>query len=96
MGRAGLYADGNPMNGPHGIFDDVLFALLLAVPIIEWKWTWPRYLARLKTGVAGVRRGVLPLVDRRRVDRGGMPGGLLGGAGTQVERADAGWDGDAA
>ena len=45
------------MNAAHGIFDDVFFALLLAVPLSEWKWTWPRYLARLKTGAAGVRAG---------------------------------------
>jgi uncharacterized protein len=43
------------MNAPHGIFDDVLFALLLAVPLIEWKWTWPNYLKRLATGGTGVR-----------------------------------------
>jgi hypothetical protein len=45
------------MNTPHGIFDDAFFALLVAVPLIEWKWTWPRYLKRLKTGAAGVRAG---------------------------------------
>jgi len=43
------------MNSPHGILDDVLFALLVVVPLIEWKWTWPRYLARLKTGAPRVR-----------------------------------------
>ena len=45
------------MNAAHGIFDDIFFALLLAIPLIEWKWTWPRYLARLKTGAPGVRAG---------------------------------------
>ncbi len=43
------------MTGVHTIFDDALFALLLAVPLIEWKWSWPRYLARLRTGAPGVR-----------------------------------------
>lgn len=57
MGQAKLYAGGNPMNAAHGIFDDALFALLLAVPLIEWKWTWPRYLARLATGAPGIRAG---------------------------------------
>lgn len=45
------------MNAAHGIIDYFFFALLLAVPLIEWKWTWPRYLARLKTGAPGVRTG---------------------------------------
>jgi membrane protease YdiL (CAAX protease family) len=45
------------MNSAHGIIDDIFFALLLAIPLIEWKWTWPRYLARLKTGAPGVRVG---------------------------------------
>ncbi len=43
------------MSGVHTIFDDALFALLLAVPLIEWKWSWPRYLARLRSGAPGVR-----------------------------------------
>ncbi len=43
------------MKAAHGIFDDIFFALLLAIPLIEWKWTWPRYLTRLKTGAPGVR-----------------------------------------
>jgi uncharacterized protein len=43
------------MNGRHGIFDHVLFALLLVLPLVEWRWTWPRYLARLATGEPGVR-----------------------------------------
>lgn len=43
------------MNGAHSIFDHVLFALLLAVPLIEWRWNWPRYLRKLAAGVPGVR-----------------------------------------
>jgi CAAX protease family protein len=43
------------MNGRHGIFDNILFALLLVLPLVEWRWTWPRYLARLATGEPGVR-----------------------------------------
>jgi CAAX protease family protein len=43
------------MNVQHGIFDNALFVLLLAIPLIEWKWTWPRYLKRLATGAPGVR-----------------------------------------
>jgi len=43
------------MNGGHGIFDHILFALLLVVPLVEWRWTWPRYLARLASGEPGVR-----------------------------------------
>lgn len=31
----------------HTLFDHILFALLLFLPLIEWKWSWPRYLARL-------------------------------------------------
>jgi CAAX protease family protein len=27
--------------------DHLFFALLLALPLIEWKWSWPRYLAAL-------------------------------------------------
>jgi hypothetical protein len=45
------------MKTPHGAIDDVLFALLLAVPLIEWKWTWPRHLKRLANGSPGVRAG---------------------------------------
>ncbi len=45
------------MNSAHGIIDDIFLVLLLAIPLIEWKWTWPRYLARLKTGAPGVRAG---------------------------------------
>jgi hypothetical protein len=31
----------------HTFFDHVLFTLLLLLPVFEWKWSWPRYLARL-------------------------------------------------
>ena len=37
------------------IFDHALFALLLVAPLVEWRWTWPRYLARLAAGVPGTR-----------------------------------------
>lgn len=30
-------------------FDHLLFTLLLVVPAIEWKWSWPRFLARIAT-----------------------------------------------
>ena len=39
----------------HQIFDHILFALLLVVPFIEWRWSWPRYLARLAAGVPDAR-----------------------------------------
>lgn len=40
----------------HTIFDHLLFALLLALPFIEWKWSWPRYLTRLATRPDAARR----------------------------------------
>jgi uncharacterized protein len=43
------------MNGRHGVFDHLLFSLLLFLALVEWRWTWPRYLARLATGEPGVR-----------------------------------------
>jgi uncharacterized protein len=43
------------MNGAHSIFDHVLFALLLAVPLIEWRWSWPRFLRKLAAGVPDAR-----------------------------------------
>lgn len=49
------YAGANAMNASHGIFDNALFVLLLAVPLLAWKWTWPRYLKRLASGRPGVR-----------------------------------------
>jgi hypothetical protein len=39
----------------HTILDHLLFALLLAVPLVEWKWSWPRYLAKLASGVNNAR-----------------------------------------
>ena len=41
----------------HTIVDHVFFALLLAIPLVEWKWTWPRYLAKLACGTSTARRG---------------------------------------
>lgn len=43
------------MNGRHGFFDHLLFSLFVLLPLVEWRWTWPRYLARLATGEPGVR-----------------------------------------
>jgi len=43
------------MHGTHAIFDDILFAALLIFPVYEWRWGWPRYLARLASGAPGVR-----------------------------------------
>jgi len=40
---------------PHAIFDHVLFAVLLLLPFTEWKWSWPRYLAKLASGAPNVR-----------------------------------------
>jgi len=31
----------------HIVFDHLLFAMLLVLPLIEWKWSWPRYRARV-------------------------------------------------
>lgn len=39
---------------PH-LFDNVLFAVLLAIPLLEWRWVWPRFLNRLASGVPHVR-----------------------------------------
>jgi membrane protease YdiL (CAAX protease family) len=39
------------------IFDNALFALLLAVPLLEWKWNWPRYLAKLAADPENARSG---------------------------------------
>jgi membrane protease YdiL (CAAX protease family) len=36
-------------------FDHLIFALLLLFPIVELRWTWPRYLARLAAGVPRAR-----------------------------------------
>lgn len=39
----------------HSLFDHILFAVLLAIPFIEWRFTWPAFLARLASGEPGVR-----------------------------------------
>jgi membrane protease YdiL (CAAX protease family) len=39
----------------HTIVDHLFFALLLAVPLVEWKWSWPRYLAKLASGAKNAR-----------------------------------------
>ena len=31
----------------HTVFDHLLFALLIVLPVVEWRWSWPRYLARI-------------------------------------------------
>ena len=40
---------------PHTFVDHVFFALLLALPLIELKWSWPRYLASLAAGIEDAR-----------------------------------------
>ena len=37
------------------IVDHMFLALLLLVPLIEWKWSWPRHLAKLAGGGPNVR-----------------------------------------
>jgi len=39
----------------HTLVDHVLFALLLAIPLVEWKWSWPRYRAKLASGKPNAR-----------------------------------------
>jgi membrane protease YdiL (CAAX protease family) len=43
------------MTATHSIFDHMMFAFLLVVPLIQWRWSWPRYLARLAAGVPNAR-----------------------------------------
>lgn len=43
------------MNVIHHLFDHFIFAALLLFPLVELRWTWPRYLARLAAGVPRVR-----------------------------------------
>ena len=43
------------MKSTPAIFDPLLFAFLLLAPLVEWRWTWPRYLRRLASGEPGVR-----------------------------------------
>lgn len=35
--------------------DHIIFGFLLAIPLIEWKWSWPRFLNKLAGGGANVR-----------------------------------------
>lgn len=39
----------------HTLFDHAVFALLLLVPLIEWKWSWPRHLAHIAADPANAR-----------------------------------------
>lgn len=39
----------------HSLFDHFLFALLLVLPLFEWKWSWPRYLAKLAADPTNAR-----------------------------------------
>ena len=43
------------MTAAHSSFDHLLFAILLVLPIVEWRWTWPRLLKRLASGAPKVR-----------------------------------------
>lgn len=43
------------MNFSHRLFDHFIFAALLLFPLVELRWTWPRYLARLADGVPNAR-----------------------------------------
>jgi CAAX protease family protein len=43
------------MAGTHSIYDHLLFALLLGVTLLEWRWVWPRFLKRLASGASNVR-----------------------------------------
>ena len=78
------------MNVQHGIFDNALFVLLLSIPLIEWKWTWPRYLKRLATGAPGVRARLLPHADCGEWIPAACLLGWWARKGAAVERAAAG------
>jgi uncharacterized protein len=39
----------------HTIVDHVLFLFLLVIPLVEWKWSWPRHLAKLASGASNAR-----------------------------------------
>lgn len=43
------------MTALHHPFDHFIFAILLLFPLVELRWTWPRYLARLAAGVPRAR-----------------------------------------
>lgn len=51
------------MIATHRLFDDVYFAVLLAIPAAEWRWVWPRFLRRVASGEPHVRvrfyRGII-------------------------------------
>jgi uncharacterized protein len=37
------------------LVDHIFFAFLLLVPLVEWKWSWPRHLAKLASGGLNIR-----------------------------------------
>jgi hypothetical protein len=41
----------------HTVVDHIIFVLLLALPLVEWKWSWPRYLAKLASAESDARLG---------------------------------------
>jgi len=43
------------MTALHHPIDHLIFALLLLFPLVELRWTWPRYLARLAANVPNAR-----------------------------------------
>ncbi len=43
------------MTALHRPFDHLIFVVLLLFPIVESRWTWPRFLARLATGESRAR-----------------------------------------
>jgi uncharacterized protein len=43
------------MTALHHPIDHLIFAVLLLFPLVELRWTWPRYLARLAAGVPNAR-----------------------------------------
>jgi membrane protease YdiL (CAAX protease family) len=43
------------MTALHHPIDHLIFAILLLFPLVELRWTWPRYLARLAAGVPNAR-----------------------------------------
>jgi hypothetical protein len=43
------------MTALHSPTDHLIFAILLLFPIVELRWTWPRYLERLAAGVPNAR-----------------------------------------
>ncbi|HTW81494.1 MAG TPA: CPBP family intramembrane glutamic endopeptidase [Terracidiphilus sp.] len=43
------------MTALHHPIDHLIFAVLLLFPVVELRWTWPRYLARLAAGVPDAR-----------------------------------------